>query len=175
MNHTDYNETALVITDRVFSDGKYCSFRAAYGKVIKTLDDIDASDFIDENLYFKAIVKLGILIKGRLLKDGFIPEHNGSHYPPEDIAMIMIDDRDSSNSIYRRLRGSWGFNCDNEAELNTLALTPVAELLRTVNAELARLEEQIQVAKDAMREAKLPVSMIDGAGKRRAVIKRMLG
>ena len=172
---TSYNSTALIISDRVFDNGKYCSFRASYGKVIATLDAHDASEHIDEGLYFKALVKLGILEKGRILKTGFINDKHGSYFPPAEISEDMYDDSDAINGIYRKKRGTFGFNCDNEDLLNTKALQPTAELLRRVNDELIIVSEQVLQAKEAMREAGLPVSMVDAQGKKKAVIMRLLG
>lgn len=173
--NSGYNPTALIISNKVFSDGLYCSFRASYGKVIATLDEDEASEHIDEGLYFMGLSKLGIIVKGRLLKDGFVEDKKGSWFPPADIADKLYDEADGYEGIYRRKAGTFGFNCDNEKALNINALAPVAELLRRVNDELTALEEDITTAKAVLKEAGLPVSMVDKNSKKKAIIARLLG
>ncbi len=177
MSHTEsgYNPTALVISNKMFEEGKYCSFRAAYGKVISVLDTDNSSEYIDEGMYFMALVKLSIIEKGRLLKTGFVSDKHGSYYPPKDIADAMYEDENSVNTIYRRKDGTFGFNCDNDEKLNVLALQPAAELLRRVNEELTKLEEEVSEAKQVLKEAGLPMSMIDKGGKKKSIVNRMLG
>lgn len=172
--NNSYNSTALIISDRLLSNGTYCSFRASYGKVIALLDDVGASEHIDEGLYFKALVAKKILTKGKLLKTGFVPDAHGIHLPPAAIAEVMYDDEDAVIGIYRRKRGTFGFNCDKEDTLNEKALQPVAEFLRRLNIELEKVEEEVLKAKKLMKSAGLPLSMIDRNGKRKSVISRML-
>ncbi len=177
MTHTEngYNPTALVISDRVFSDGTYCSFRAAYGQVISVLDADNSSTHIDEGMYFMALVKLSIIEKGRLLKTGFVPDKHGSYYPPKDIADAMYDDENGFEGIYRRKDGTFGFNCDNDDKLNVIALQPAAEMLRRVNMELIKLDEEVNEAKEVLKKAGLPLSMIDKNGKKKSIVNRLLG
>ena len=86
-----YNKTTTVIVDRQFLEGKYCSYRAAYGAVISALDESDASTHIDEGLYFMALVKLNIIEKGKLLKDGFIPNKLGKPKVIVSVSPLCLD------------------------------------------------------------------------------------
>ena len=137
----------------------YCSFREFYGRIIKQSQDIGCDTFIDEGIYFKALVKLGIVTKGRIVKDEFIHDKNGTYLPAnEDIALKLYNKAKASDNEFESLsyfmtkRGTFGFNCESP-DIQDLVTEPVLALLCKYNTEMEQVYEEAEKMNNYLKEA----------------------
>lgn len=141
-NLTAYeNPTNIDIGENDTRLGQYCSYLAYWGRIIAVMErkDID-TERLNERLYFRAIEKLGIVNRGIISeKNGdisFIKNRAGSHYPPLTQLINMGGNDEAVEGIYRRKRGTFGFNCANETTLEDVVMYPVITLLTKMINEL---------------------------------------
>ena len=141
-----------VMTD----DGKYCSFRSMYGVTIKNML---GCDYITENNYFQALKKLGVI--ERLGAAWTAPEHIRNEMVEQGLAVLGIYRRKSSVKEDGTHNYSYGFNCADETVFIEDVLNPVILELEILDEALATAWGEIEKAKDALRTAGQPTSLIN--------------
>ncbi len=142
------NESMANVIDRIFLGGKYCSFKAYYGNILKELSKTNDEEEIDEKLYFMALEKAGIVMRGKTytLPDDEVPtfhiDKDGSLHPPKQKTDLMLAEMNEENvwsvstGIYATKRRSFGFNCENDELMKDLVENPVIKILKILNSEL---------------------------------------
>ncbi len=167
------NQTLTDIIDGSLESGKYCSFRSYYAHILTEVED---SENINESLYFKALVKKGVVIKGY---DG---KYRDSYFPPEEVMEVMDENNLECHSVYRRKKKvgtdkthlSFGFNCEDVATLNSTVGLPVVTLLNKVAKGIAEAKLVTDKQKDALKAARLPVEGLSSHQAEAKVIKKLL-
>lgn len=148
-------------------NGKYCSYKSFAGRLWATLERMEIStDYFNERHYFKALEKIEVLRKGHVNENIFIPnKKTGNYYPMQNSFGMMLDNTESSHSVYRRKRGTWGFNCDDNQHLNEQVLAPLVNLFIMLefdlSMELAQFDKDhpdFQATKKALKGFGLTIS-----------------
>ncbi len=166
------SESFRNILDNENLGGRYCSFKSYYGDILKILSEEEKDTYIDQTHHFKALVKIGILTKGRVLKQldeegnkeeypTFVKDKNGDYFPPEDITNQLIrmwKDKDADIDtvylgIYRIKRNSYGFNCENNGQLEERVTAPVVLMLEQLNDKLDEIYNIPKDNEDIRRQA----------------------
>jgi len=132
--------------------GAYCSYKAFQGRLWMELENFNINtDYFNQTHYFKALVKLEILRLGNLRDTSFVPNRkHGTYFPPEASFRVMVQnstDKDGnviinaseqSHGVYRRKRGTWGFNCSDNKRLDEDVLTPLFIIFSELDTELEK-------------------------------------
>ena len=136
-------------------EGRYCSFQAFYGDVLRRLEEVEKNEYVNEDMYISALIKLGIVVRGKNMKgigdDGEKDEVPTMHIgegikllPPKEITDLMLEEmytepgNDSpEHGIYRVKRTTtFGFNCQGAEALLEEVTIPVFNLMSQVNDEI---------------------------------------
>ena len=146
----------------------FVSFREYYGVVLADIDP-ECLDYIDESVYFKALVKLDVLNKAKITidKENGIPiyedDKDGTYLPKNTLVAVTLyenskesDDEYEELSYFMTKRGGFGFNT-NSKDLQVLVKEPLLKLLCDFNTDALKAREQFEAQKQVLKQNKLPV------------------
>lgn len=155
----------------------YVSPKRYYGTVLAKVGDKDCIEHVNEDIFFAACRKLGLLFKAKVYqatKDKparYELSDDGKYLPPEGIAMKMIDDQESEESFYIRHRGNWGINIAAN-NINDDLLTPLIDILCKYNKEALKLDVELEDVKDLLREKGMSVAYADASKKHKELVHK---
>jgi hypothetical protein len=142
----------------------YISYRGFCNSIVDELGDVNCSDFIDEKICFKALVKLGILKKGKFAKNKLSEGSEGAYYPKNDETTISLlthkGEEFYSEGIYMRKRETIGFNAASN-QYDALLKKPMLELLCEFNKAMVKAYAIHKEQKEVLKMHKLPTHSLD--------------
>jgi hypothetical protein len=169
------SEAQVAIVGHKYDGGKFCDFMSYFDGVKPMLNTLE---YVNRDIYFAALAKLGLIVRGRRVKGTLIVDKKGSWYPPVDVVEAFSEDETLKKySVYRRKAssGGLGFNCRDDSLLTELVGEPVSELLNRFSDEMSVEMEKLEAFKELAKEQGFPMSYVDVNGTQEKVINKYLG
>ena len=153
------NENMNDVIEKNGTGSGYCTYRDFYAKIEKR---IESDEFLDENIYFKALLCNGIIVKGKYVESrGAINPEQSGYTAPLEISKALIEKyKENPDKMYiidahMIKRGSFGFNCsyeNMEADVIKPTVSKIVEFQETLRLAIKQSKEMYKDAKEKFPE-----------------------
>ncbi len=171
------NDTLNDVTEFSGLSEGYCSFKEYYGRIIKSAQDNDCDTFVDETIYFRALVKLGIISKAKIISGSYILDGDRNYLPPEKEALVLqsrfkrLKDEFIPLGVYMMKRGPVGFNCASD-DIDAMVKEPLVAALCAFNRDMVKKSIEVNEAKVVLKERGLPLNLVNLREAKTALINK---